>query len=201
MKDGGLSGLFDGYAEGIISHELFLRTKNIFSHGAITVYDHSIAVARLAFSMSRDRPGIDRKCVVRAGLLHDFFLYEWHIPGARYMLHGWAHPAIAAKNAREVFGISDKEYSCIRTHMWPWTLFHPPLCREGWIISLADKIVALKETVLNRGRRRPLRDPPADPAGPVLDPAGPALDPAAGLAAPAGRIAGRDIPAPLPPDR
>jgi hypothetical protein len=43
--------------------------------------------------------------------------------------------------------------------MWPWTLFHPPACREGWIISLADKIIALKETFLYRGRRQPLQDP------------------------------------------
>jgi hypothetical protein len=41
--------------------------------------------------------------------------------------------------------------------MWPWTLFNPPVCREGWLISLADKIVALKETVLCRGKRKPLR--------------------------------------------
>jgi hypothetical protein len=44
--------------------------------------------------------------------------------------------------------------------MWPWTLFHPPRCREGWVISLADKIVAVKEAALSRGRRRRLLDPP-----------------------------------------
>jgi hypothetical protein len=43
--------------------------------------------------------------------------------------------------------------------MWPWTLFHPPRSQEGWIISLADKIVAIRETVLRRGKRRPLEDP------------------------------------------
>jgi hypothetical protein len=37
--------------------------------------------------------------------------------------------------------------------MWPWTLFRFPACREGWIISLADKLVAIKETFLCRGRR------------------------------------------------
>jgi uncharacterized protein len=152
-------GLFNKYAEDILSHELFAQGKNVFSHGAVTIYDHSVAVAELAFSMIEDRRGVDKRCVVRAALLHDFFLYEWHIPGLRYILHGWAHPAIAAEKAREVFGISAREYSCIRTHMWPWTLFHPPLCREGWIVALADKIVAFGETVLRRGRRSPLRDP------------------------------------------
>jgi uncharacterized protein len=151
--------LFDIYAKEILEHELFAESKKIFSHGSITIYDHSLAVARLAFSMAEKNPAVDKKCVVRAALLHDFFLYEWHIPGIRYLLHGWRHPAVAAKKAREVFHITDKEYSCIRTHMWPWTLFTPPRCREGWIISLADKIVALKETALCRGKRRALRDP------------------------------------------
>ncbi|MDR2803421.1 MAG: HD domain-containing protein [Treponema sp.] len=145
--------LFDEYAKDILEHQIFLETKKIYSHGSISIYDHSVAVAELAFSMAEYKDGIDKKCVVRAGLLHDFFLYEWHIPGLRYIKHGWAHPAIAAKNAREIFEISGREYSCIKTHMWPWTLFAVPVCREGWIISLADKIVALKETLFCRGRR------------------------------------------------
>ena len=151
--------LFIEYAQDILSHELFAQGKHVFSHGSISIYAHSIAVAELAFSMIEDKPLIDKKCVVRAALLHDFFLYEWHIPGLRYLIHGWAHPAIAAKKAREVFDITDREYSCIRTHMWPWTLLHPPRSREGWAVSLADKIVALKETLLLRGKRRTLRDP------------------------------------------
>ena len=151
--------LFTEYAHDILEHELFLQGRHIFSHGSISIHTHCIEVAELAFSMIEDKPRIDKKCVVRAALLHDFFLYEWHIPGLRYVMHGWAHPAIAAKKAREVFGIGDKEYSCIRTHMWPWTLLHPPLCREGWVISLADKIVAIKETALRRGKRHTLRDP------------------------------------------
>jgi uncharacterized protein len=146
--------LFDEYSKDILTHELFLETKKSCSHGSITIHDHSIAVAALAFSMAENIGGLDERCVVRAGLLHDFFLYEWHVPGIRYLKHGWAHPAIAAQKAREVFGISDKEYSCIKTHMWPWTLFSIPVCREGWIVSLADKIIALKETLFCRCGKR-----------------------------------------------
>jgi uncharacterized protein len=145
--------LFNEYAKDILTNELFLETKKIYSHGIVNIHDHSIAVAELAFSMAENSAALDKKCVVRAGLLHDFFLYEWHVPGIRYLKHGWAHPAIAAEKAREVFGISDREYSCIKTHMWPWTLFSPPRCREGWIISLADKIVSVRETLLCRGKR------------------------------------------------
>jgi uncharacterized protein len=162
MKD---RALFNAYAKDILEHALFKAGKKIFSHGSITIYDHSIAVAERAFTMVEKRQDIDKKCVVRAALLHDFFLYEWHIPGWRYILHGWAHPAIAAKKAREIFNITDKEYSCIKTHMWPWTLFTLPRCREGWIISVADKIIALKEAALCRGKRHTLRDPKTMPHG------------------------------------
>ncbi|MDR2601459.1 MAG: HD domain-containing protein [Spirochaetaceae bacterium] len=151
--------LFNEYAKEIINNKIFKECKKIFSHGSVSIYEHSIAVAKKAFALAEKNAGVDKKCVVRAALLHDFFLYEWHIPGVRYLVHGWAHPAIAAKKAREVFNITDKEYSCIKTHMWPWTLFTPPRCREGWIISISDKIIALKETALRRGNRGRLRDP------------------------------------------
>ncbi|MDR0539176.1 MAG: HD domain-containing protein [Spirochaetaceae bacterium] len=151
--------LFNEYAHDILSHELFLRSKQIFSHGLISVYEHSVDVACCAFSIAENRPSLDMRCIVRAALLHDFFLYEWHIPGWRYIMHGWKHPFIAAEKAREVFNINDKEYSCIHTHMWPWTFWRLPRSHEAWVISLADKFVALKETVLCRGKRRSLIDP------------------------------------------
>ncbi|MHB9294699.1 hypothetical protein PilKf_00424 [Pillotina sp. SPG140] len=150
--------LFNEYSKDILNSSIFAQCKTIYSHGSISIYDHSLAVAELSFSMVEQSRTVDKKCVVRAALLHDFFLYEWHIPGIRYLVHGWAHPAIAAKKAREFFAVSDKEYLCIKTHMWPWTLFHLPRSREAWIISLADKIVAFKETVLYRGKRHSLQD-------------------------------------------
>jgi uncharacterized protein len=85
--------------------------------------------------------------LVRAALLHDFFLYDWHTPDKMWSLHGWTHPVRAVENGRKYFAISDKEASLIRTHMWPWTLLHPPVCREGWIICLADKLCSAGETL------------------------------------------------------
>jgi uncharacterized protein len=152
------SELFNEYAKDIIEHELFQKGKEVFSHGKVTIYTHSINVARLAFSMAENSKTLDKRCIVRAALLHDFFLYEWHVWGWRYIFHGWKHPAIAAENARAHFAASSREYSCIKTHMWPWTFWRFPRCREGWIISLADKIIALKESLFARGKRRPLRD-------------------------------------------
>ncbi|MDR2495395.1 MAG: HD domain-containing protein [Spirochaetaceae bacterium] len=152
--DEGETNLFNEYAGAIPDHPLFLQGRHTVSHGSVSIYTHSINVAKTAFSLSAKYRGLDRRCVVRAGLLHDFFLYEWHVPGMRYLLHGWRHPVKAAENARAVFGLSDKECSCILTHMWPWTLFHPPRYKEGWLVSLADKIVATRETLRLRRLRR-----------------------------------------------
>ncbi|GHU04372.1 phosphohydrolase [Spirochaetia bacterium] len=156
--------LFHEHADDILNHELFLQTKHTFSHGAISIYEHSVHVAELAYTMAENNPRIDKRAVIRAGLLHDFFLYEWHIPGLRYLKHGWCHAAIAAEKAREVFGISDHEAACIKTHMWPWTLFRLPMSREAWTISIADKMVAIQETALKRGKRHGLVDPLGKPS-------------------------------------
>jgi uncharacterized protein len=154
--------LFNEYAKEILENDIYNECKKLFSHGGIRIYDHSISVARMAFSFVERSKTIDKRAVVRAALLHDFFLYEWHIWGWRYVKHGWVHPKIAANKSRVHFGISDKEYSAIKTHMWPWTPFAIPRSREAWAISLADKIVAVTEALFFRGKRYNLCDPDKD---------------------------------------
>jgi uncharacterized protein len=144
MKD---AALFERIAGEILGHGAFSEEKKFIQHGRITVYEHSLDVARLSFSMGEFFKIADKESLVRAALLHDFFLYDWHVPEKMWSLHGWTHPIRAAENGRRHFHISDKEYSCIRTHMWPWTLFHPPVCREGWILCMADKLCSAAETL------------------------------------------------------
>jgi uncharacterized protein len=138
---------FTQFAGPILSDPVFSRSKGHIQHGRISVYEHSLDVAKLCFALGGFFKIADMEGLVRAALLHDFFLYDWHIPEKMWSFHGWTHPVVAAANGRKYFGISDKEASMIRTHMWPWTLFHPPLCREGWIICVADKICSAAETL------------------------------------------------------
>jgi uncharacterized protein len=144
------NALYMTFAQDILCDETFCRSKMFIQHGAISVYEHSVAVSRLSFSMAEDLRNIDLRALVRGALLHDFFLYDWHLPQNMWSLHGWTHPVTAAENARRIFGISDKEYSLVRTHMWPYTALHPPKYKEGWIICLADKIVSAHETFFRR---------------------------------------------------
>ena len=141
---------FDSLAKEILEHEVFLQSREFIQHGKISVYQHSLSVAELSFGMGEFFRIADKQSLVRAALLHDFFLYDWHVPEKMWSLHGWTHPVTAAENAKKYFNVSDKEYSLIRSHMWPYTLLHPPVYREGWIVCLADKMVSAWETLFKR---------------------------------------------------
>jgi uncharacterized protein len=155
MKD---DDLFLSIAEPILGHAVFSQSKAHIQHGRISVYEHSLDVARLSFRMGAFFKIKDMESLVRAALLHDFFLYDWHRPEKMWSLHGWTHPVRAVENARKYFDITDKEASLIRSHMWPWTLLHPPQLREGWIICAADKLCSAAETLFRW--RKPSVPPP-----------------------------------------
>ena len=137
-------------AKEIIENNVFAISKTFIQHGRISVYEHSISVAKMSFRIAEFFRLADKKSLVRSALLHDFFLYDWHTPEKMWSLHGWTHPVTAAENAKKYFNISKKEYSLIRSHMWPYTLFHPPLYKEGWIICFADKLCSISETLFKR---------------------------------------------------
>jgi uncharacterized protein len=144
-RDYDITELFDSLSRDILNTGIFQQSKNYIQHGKVSIYEHSIAVAKTSLTFSLFWPVRDREALVRAALLHDFFLYDWHDEWK--LNHGFTHPVAAAENAKKYFQVSDKEYSLIRTHMWPWTLLHPPQYKEGWIICLSDKIVSVKETL------------------------------------------------------
>ncbi|MDR3304343.1 MAG: HD domain-containing protein [Treponema sp.] len=146
--------LFETITKAICESAVFCQNKLFIQHGAISVYEHSLSVARMSFRLGKKLRIADLHSLVRAALLHDFFLYDWHT--RIFSWHGWMHPVYAAENARKYFNISPKEYSLIRTHMWPFTLLHPPQYREGWVICLADKMVSFVETVFRRSKRKSL---------------------------------------------
>lgn len=94
-----------------------------------------------------------RRELIRGALLHDYFLYDWHIPDDEnpHRLHGFYHPGVALRNALKEYHLTEREKDIIRKHMWPLTVI-PPGCREAWIVSAADKWCSLLETLhMHRG--------------------------------------------------
>lgn len=137
-----------GAAPDILKSRKFMSTKQHIQHGNMTVNDHCLNVAKYSLII-REKLHIscDEKELIRGALLHDYFLYDWHskehVP--IYKLHGFYHPGIALRNAMDEYELTSKEKEIIKRHMWPLTII-PPTCKEGWIVTTADKWCSLLET-------------------------------------------------------
>ncbi len=131
----------------------FGLTRGFIQHGDVTVYEHVLSVARASLAMAGllERMGIriDRASLIRGALLHDYFLYDWHIPDPSHRLHGFTHPATALARAEEDFALTPRERNIIARHMFPLVPI-PPTCREAWLVCMADKACALRETIAGR---------------------------------------------------
>ena len=145
--------LLQKYGEDILASPGMAQEKGFFQHGTVTVYDHSVAVAlmclRLAWLMHLKT---DTRALVRGALLHDYFLYDWHIKVKGRPLHGFWHARFAMANAQRDFGLSQIERNMILSHMFPMNKTLPRY-RETVLLCTADKICATRETVLGMLQR------------------------------------------------
>ena len=81
----------------------------------MSVYEHSLEVARMCLRIAKYFPGeVDMRSLVRGALLHDYFLYDWHIPDESHKWHGVTHAGDALKNARRDFELNEIEQDMIR---------------------------------------------------------------------------------------
>lgn len=135
-------------AQDILQSQNFNSTKKFIQHGNMTVNSHSMNVARYSIVLSEKlRIPCKRDEMIRGALLHDYFLYDWHDKNhvQPYKLHGFFHPGTALTNASKEYALTPRERDIIKKHMWPLTVV-PPMCREAWIVSTADKWCSLMET-------------------------------------------------------
>lgn len=146
----------NSYDEYKICISTLTQNENIYSmerfiqHGNTTCLEHSIYVSYVSFLVCRHL-GLDYRCAARGGLLHDFFLYDWHITKQEKGLHGFTHPYTALKNANKLFLLNDLEKDIIVKHMWPLTI-RLPKYKEALIVALIDKYCAIME-ILGLGSR------------------------------------------------
>ncbi|WP_312694479.1 HD domain-containing protein [Caproiciproducens sp.] len=116
-------------------------------HANISCLEHSISVAYYSYCLCRKlNLNVDCRSIIRGALLHDFFLYDWHVTKNPRGLHGFKHPLTALENAEEHFALNDREKDIIVKHMWPLTLT-PPRYKEALIVSLSDKFCSIIETL------------------------------------------------------
>lgn len=125
--------------------------KNFMQHGDINCLEHSLYVSYTSYLICRWLR-FDYRSAARGGLLHDFFLYDWHITKPYRGLHGFIHPHIALENANKYFRMNEVEKDIIQKHMWPLTMSLPKY-KEAFVVMLADKYCTLMEVINVRSRK------------------------------------------------
>ncbi|MGN0528355.1 MAG: HD domain-containing protein [Eubacterium sp.] len=134
----------------LLKNEYVKSMKKYNHHGKISTHFHSVYVAYTVMKIC-DSLNIDSDDIVRAALLHDFYLYDWHTD-KHSEKHAWYHPKASVRNIEEyLFPLSDMQRDMILCHMWP---LHPapPKYTGGWILTLADKHCA-NEDVLGTSKK------------------------------------------------
>lgn len=134
------------YGREILESKEYRRLLDFKQHHSSNTFLHSVYVTLRALEFARDHfIKVDVEALVKMCLLHDYFLYDWHVkPHPKH--HATGHPLRAAENAAKDFGIDDEFIlKGIKSHMWPVAIRRIPTSREAWILSIADKCVTLNE--------------------------------------------------------
>lgn len=128
----------------LIQDKAVQSMKGYIHHRDVTCLEHSIHVSYTSYLACRYL-GMDYKSAARGGLLHDFFLYDWHRTKPR-IEHGLTHSRIALANANQRFSLNKIEKDIIEKHMWPLTIILPKYM-ESYVILLIDIYCMLIEVI------------------------------------------------------
>lgn len=138
---------FCAQLDAVVRRSALRETGRYIQHGDTSCLLHSIAVAYFSYRTARLLQRIaafHERDLIRGALLHDYFLYDWHIPDPTHRLHGFRHPGRALENAQRDFVLSDIERDIIRKHMFPLTPALPRY-RESLLVSAVDKACSVYE--------------------------------------------------------
>jgi len=145
MKNDRLINDFLYYAQEVLDNESVQSMSNFRQHNNTDCLQHSLNVAFQCYKWyCKYDLNINIDNTIRGALLHDFFLYDWHVKNGHHGLHAFSHPKIALKNANQIFKLSAMEKDIIAKHMFPLTISLPAY-KESWLVILADKYIASLE--------------------------------------------------------
>lgn len=133
---------FLNYIRPIIENEEFQKRKNYMHHEGVSVYDHSLRVAYIAYKMAKKRK-VDVESTVIGAILHDFYYKPWqesHEKVSFFQMHGFVHAKQALENSKKTFPelMNPIIENCIERHMFPLNII-PPKYKESWIVTISDK--------------------------------------------------------------
>lgn len=147
-----IGGPVQHHGADILAHPGMRMLKGFCQHGDTTVYGHCCRVAETSVSIARALPiPFDERQLVRGALLHDYFGYDWHNPKNGHPFHAVSHPTTARLRAERDFDLTSKERDIISHHMFP-LVPSPPRSWEAFVVTIADKVCSLQETVVPRAQ-------------------------------------------------
>ena len=130
-------------ADPLLENPVVKDLANYNHHMGKTRLEHVKEVAWISFVIGK-KLSLDSRAIIRGGLLHDLFFYDWLREGPRF--HGFRHHNIALKNARKITSLSKIEVDIIKKHMWPLTVI-PPKYPESFLVSMVDTFCSAKDYI------------------------------------------------------
>ena len=116
-------------------------------HGTTSTLEHCISVAYVSFSIAKKfHINCNYNSLIRGALLHDYFLYDWHVSDESHKWHGFSHARMALLNASRDFELTPIEKDIIEKHMFPLNI-RLPKYKESYLVTIADKICSSYETI------------------------------------------------------
>ena len=128
----------------LLSDSLVKSMAQYRHHGEINTLYHSVYVSYCVLKMCCTLNAANTADIVRASLLHDFYLYEWYTE-KHDENHIFYHPKESVKNIEEYFGrITSKQKNMILAHMCPLSKKMPGSL-GAWMLTAADKYCATQD--------------------------------------------------------
>ncbi len=74
----------------VLLSSIMQEEKAFLHHGSVNCYDHSVSVAHMSLLLAQKlRVKVDAESLVRGALLHDLYLYDWHVSDPRHSHEQW----------------------------------------------------------------------------------------------------------------
>lgn len=133
---------YEYLTKDIFDNKEFSKLETERHHGTNRMI-HSKRVSYYAYKTCK-LLRLDYVAAARAGLLHDFFIYEKDSTQWERFKLVFTHPRESLNNSTKHFELNEKEQDIIVSHMFPANI-NIPKYMESWIVSTIDKIVATYE--------------------------------------------------------
>ncbi|MBQ8981940.1 MAG: HD domain-containing protein [Eubacterium sp.] len=122
----------------LLQNELVQSMKKYRHHREVSTHFHSVYVSYSVMKMCQRLRVKNERDIVRAALLHDFYLYEWYTE-KHEEYHIYYHPKESVKNIEKHFApLTPMQKNMVLSHMFPTSKVMPKYL-GSWILTLCDK--------------------------------------------------------------